>query len=116
MTQDIDLKTMTTDKEITTDISDELEVKMKDIFIWALGEAAATVTTKTMKDNDGNKMNIHPLYCLFRLHFIPIDFSFTVKLISSGLHGNQTRQQLKYGRECSTQKKSVSLIMLRQPN
>ena len=71
MTQDIDLNTMTTDKEILADYRDELEIKIKDIFIWALGEAAVTEMTKTVRDNDPNKMNINQLYTLFRLHFIP---------------------------------------------
>ena len=38
MTQDIDLNTMTTDKEILAEYRDELEIKIKDIFIWALGQ------------------------------------------------------------------------------
>ena len=71
MTQDIDLTNMTTDKEIIPEFREELEVKIKDIFIWALGEAAVTEMTKTVRDNDPNKMNINQLYSLFRLHFIP---------------------------------------------
>ena len=71
MTQDIDLNNMTTDKEILPEFREELEVKIKDIIIWALGEAAVTEMTKTVRDNDPNKMNIFQLYALFRLHFIP---------------------------------------------
>ena len=71
MTQDIDLTNMTTDKEITPEFQEELEVKIKDIFIWALSEAAVTEMTKTVRDNDPNKMIINQLYTLFRLHFIP---------------------------------------------
>ena len=71
MTQDIDLTNMTTDKEIIPEFREELEVKIKDTFIWALGEAAVTEMTKTVRDNDPNKMNINQLYSLFRLHFIP---------------------------------------------
>ena len=71
MTHDIDLYNMTTDKEILPGFRDELEVKIKDIFIGALGEAAVTEMTKTVRDNDPNKMNINQLYALFRLHFIP---------------------------------------------
>ena len=62
---------MTTDKEMLPEFGDELEVKIKDIFICALGEAAVTEMTKTLGDNDPNKMNINLLYALFRLHFIP---------------------------------------------
>ena len=62
---------MRTDNEISPEFRDELEVKIKDIFIWALGEAAVTEMTKTIRDNDPNKMNFNQLYALFRLHFIP---------------------------------------------
>ena len=71
MTQDIDLNNMTTDKEILPELREELEVKIKDIFIWALGEAAVTEMTNTVRDNDPNKMNTNQLYALLRLHFIP---------------------------------------------
>ena len=71
MTQKIDLNTMTTDKDILEEYREELEIKIKDIFIWALGEEAVTEMTKTARDNDPNKMNINQLYILFRLHFIP---------------------------------------------
>ena len=33
---------MMNDKEIPSQNRDELEVKTKDVFIWALGEAAVT--------------------------------------------------------------------------
>ena len=52
MTQNIDLNNMTTDKEILPEVRDELEVKIKNIFIWALGKAAVTEMTKTVRDND----------------------------------------------------------------
>ena len=71
MTQIIDLNTMTTDTEIKEEYRDELEIKMKDIFIWALGEEAVTEMTKTVRDYDPNKMNINQLCSLVRLHFIP---------------------------------------------
>ena len=41
------------------------------MFIGALGEAAVTKMTKTVRDNDPNKININQMYALFRLHFIP---------------------------------------------
>ena len=71
MTQKVDLNRMTTDKEITEEYREELKIKIKDIFIWALGEEAVTEMTKTVRDNDPNKMNINQLYSLFRLHFNP---------------------------------------------
>ena len=56
MTQDIDLNNMTTDKEILPEYRDELEVKIKDIFIWALGDAAVTEMTKTVINKDPNRV------------------------------------------------------------
>ena len=71
MTQNIDLNEMTTDREILPNYRDDLEHRIKDLFIWALGEPAITEMTRTVRDNDPNKMNINQLYSLFRLHFIP---------------------------------------------
>ena len=62
---------MKTDKQILHEHRDELEVKIKDIFIWSLGEAVVTEMTKTVRDNDPNKMNKKQSYSLIRLHFIP---------------------------------------------
>ena len=62
---------MTTDKKIIEEYREELEMKIKDNFIWDLGEEAVAEMTKTVRDNDPNKMNINQLYSLFRLHFIP---------------------------------------------
>ena len=67
MTQQIVLNRMTTDKEIIEESKEELEIKIKDIFIWVLGEEAVTEMTKTVRDNDPNKFNINQLYSLFRL-------------------------------------------------
>ena len=69
MTQNIDLNTMTTDREILENYRDDRE--HKDLFIWALGESAITEMTRTVRDNDPNRMDINQLYSLFRLHFIP---------------------------------------------
>ena len=71
MTQNIDLNEMTTDRELLPNYRDDLEHRIKDLFIWALGESAITEMTRTVRDNDPNKMDINQLYSLFRLHFIP---------------------------------------------
>ena len=63
-------------KKILPEFREELEIKIKDIFIWALREAAVTEMTKTVRDNDPNKMNINQLYAFFRLHFIPAGNKF----------------------------------------
>ena len=62
---------MTNDKEILAQYREELEIKINDIFTWALCEAAVTEMTKTVRDNDTNKMSINQLYSLFRLQIIP---------------------------------------------
>ena len=49
----------------------DLEHRIKDLFIWALGESAITEMTRTVRDNDRNRMDINQLYSLFRLHFKP---------------------------------------------
>ena len=71
MTQNIDPNIMTTDREILQNYGNDLEHRIKDIFIWALGESAVTEMTRTVRDNDPNRMDINQLYSLFRLHFIP---------------------------------------------
>ena len=71
MTQNIDLNTMTTDREILENYRDDLEHRIKDLFIWALGESAVTEMTRTVRDNDPNRMDINQLYSIFRLHFRP---------------------------------------------
>ena len=71
MTLKVDLNRMTTDKDFIEEYRDELEIKITDIFSWALGKEAVTEMTKTVRVNDPNKMNINQLYSLFRRHFIP---------------------------------------------
>ena len=71
MTQNINLNEMTTDRETLLNYRDDLEHRIKDLFIWALGESAITEMTRTVRDNDSNNMDNNQLYSLFRLHFIP---------------------------------------------
>ena len=42
MTQNIDLNTMTTDREIREQYRANVDNRIKDLFIWALGESAIT--------------------------------------------------------------------------
>ena len=51
-------------------------MKIKDIFMWPLSEAAVTEMTKTVRDNNPNKININKLYSLFRRHVIPEKYEF----------------------------------------
>ena len=71
MTENIDLKTKTTDREILEQYRADVDNRIKDLFTWALGESAITEMTRTVRDNDPNRMDINQLYSLFRLHFIP---------------------------------------------
>ena len=52
MTKEIDLSTMTNNKEILTQYRDQLETEIKDIFIWAIGQNAITEMTKTIRERD----------------------------------------------------------------
>ena len=62
---------MTTDREILEQYGAELEERIKYLFTWALRESAITEMTRTVRDNDPNKLKIEQLYSPFRLHFIP---------------------------------------------
>ena len=76
MTQNIDLNIMTADREILEQYRDELEQRIKDVFIEALGESVITEMTRTVRDNDPNRMDLNHLHSLFRLHFIPERYKF----------------------------------------
>ena len=70
LTQDIDLNTLTTVKEILEEKRDDLENWIKDIFFKELGEAVVTEMTRTIRDNGTNKLDRYHIYCIFP-HFIP---------------------------------------------
>ena len=71
MTKDIDLSTMTNNKEILPQYRDQLEADIKDIFLWAIGQNAITEMTKTVREREPSSLPLHKLYTLFRLHFTP---------------------------------------------
>ena len=70
MTQNIDLNRGTKDREKLEQYRAELEQRIEDLFIWALGESAITEMTRTVRDDKPNRMDINQLYSLIRLHFI----------------------------------------------
>ena len=76
MTQNIDRNIMTTDRQILQNYRDDLEHRIKDLIIWALGKSAKTEMTRTVRDNDPNRMDINQIFSLFRLHFIPERYKF----------------------------------------
>ena len=76
MTQNSDLNVMTTDREILQNYRDDLEHRINNLFIWALGESAITEMTRIVRDNDPIGMDNNQLYSLLRLHFIPKRIKF----------------------------------------
>ena len=103
MTKDIDLNDMTTDKKMIPEFQDELESKIKHAFSRALVEAAVTEMTKTVRDNEPNKMNINQLYELSRLHFIPERIKFP-----SRKNKEKTRQRRTSRQESDKRRKTAS--------
>ena len=71
MTKDIDLSIMTNSKEILPQYREQLEMDIKDTFLWAIGQSALTEMTKTVREREPSILPLHKLNTLFRLHFTP---------------------------------------------
>ena len=71
MTKDIDLSIMTNSKKILPQYREQLEMDIKDTFLWAIGQSALTEMTKTVREREPSILPLHRLYTLFRLHFTP---------------------------------------------
>ena len=71
MTKDIDLSQMVNSKEILPQFRDQLELEIKDTFLWAIGQSALSEMTKTVREREPSTLPLHRLYNLFRLHFTP---------------------------------------------
>ena len=71
MTRDIDQSQMTNSKEILPQFRDQLELEIRDTFLWAIGRSALTEMTKTVRERELSALPLHKLYSLFRLHFTP---------------------------------------------
>ena len=71
MTKDIDLSQMVNPKEILPQFRDQLELEIKDTFLWAIGQSALSEMTKTVREREPSTLPLHRLYSLFRLHFNP---------------------------------------------
>ena len=71
MTKDIDLSIMTNSKEILPKYREQLELEIKDTFLWAIGQSALTEMTKTVREREPSILPLHKLYTLIRLHFTP---------------------------------------------
>ena len=70
-TKEIDLSTMTNNKEILPQFRDQLELGIKNILLWAIGQTAITEMTKTVQEREPSSLPLYKLYTLFRLHFTP---------------------------------------------
>ena len=71
MTKENDLSTMTNSKEILPQFRDQLELEIKVIFLWAIGQSALTEMNKTVREREPSVLPLHKLDTLFRLHFTP---------------------------------------------
>ena len=67
--------------------------RIKDLLFWALGESAKTEMTRTVSDNEPNRMDKKLATSLFRLHFIPERNKFHSTAVLIGL----TREQAGNG-------------------
>ena len=67
ITWDIDLSIMTDSKEILPQFRDQLELEIKDTFLWAIGQSALTEITKTLRER---KPSALPTATQI-VHFIP---------------------------------------------
>ena len=71
MIKDIDLSTMTNSKEILPQFQDQLELEVKDTFLWAIGQSSLTEMTKTVREREPRVLPLYKLYTLFRIHCTP---------------------------------------------
>ena len=72
MTKDIDLSQLVNPKEILPQFRDQLELEIKDTFLWAIGQSALSEMTKTVREREPSTLPLHRLYSLFRLHFTSV--------------------------------------------
>ena len=116
MTKDIDLSQMVNPKEILPQFRDQLELEIKNTFLWAIGQSALSEMTKTVREREPSTLPLHRLYSLFRLHFTPernvqhsrADF-FDLKRESNETAADVWKRILQV-------KKTASSKPLRQPN
>ena len=71
MTKDIDLSIMTNSKKLLPQYREQLELEIKDTFLWTIGQSALTEMTKTVGERESSISPLHKLYTLFCLHSTP---------------------------------------------
>ena len=62
---------MTKSNEMLPQFRDQLELELKDTFLWAIEQSALTETTKTVREREPSVLPLHKLYTVFRIHFTP---------------------------------------------
>ena len=62
---------MTNSKEMLPQYREQLELEIKDIFLWAIGQSALTEMTKTLREREPSILPLQKLYTFLRLHFTP---------------------------------------------
>ena len=86
-TQDIDLTITTNDKELLAQYREELEIKIKDIFIWALDEAAVSEMTKSPRKWQKSFLpKLFLVFFNFTLHYLILNENSNLTLLSSVTH------------------------------
>ena len=73
------MNTITTEEEGIEEIRDDMELRIKGVFIGILGEAAIVERTETVRDNNPNRMGINQVYSFFWLHYKPERSKFYTK-------------------------------------
>ena len=116
MTKDIDLSQMVNPKKILPQFRDQLELEIKDTFLWAIGQSALSEMTKTVREREPSTLSLHRLHSLLRLHITPernvqhsrADF-FDLKIESNETAADVWKRILEV-------EKTASSKPLRQPN
>ena len=48
-----------------------MELEIKELFLWLIGQSALTEMTKTVRERESSALPLNKLYTLLRLHFAP---------------------------------------------
>ena len=116
MTKDIGLSQMVNPKEILPQFRDQLELEIKDTFLWAIGQSALSEMTKTVREREPCTLPLHRLHSLFRLHFTPERNVQHSRADFFDLKRESAKRPQTSGREYWRWKKTASSKPLRQPN
>ena len=62
---------MTNSKKVLPQFCEQLELEVKDTFLWAIGQSALLEMTKTVREREPSALPLYKMYTLFRLQFTP---------------------------------------------